>query len=93
MHARLAGVARGAETIAHYRRRGEEGMNVPKPQFGNVAKVTGEDWEGEGPEAAHALRARIQEIRQQRFAAGEGEDWGEAVPWVRCGGQSKVEAC
>lgn len=42
--------------------------------------MTGED---EGPEAAQALKARMQEIRQQQFAAGEMTDWGEAVPWVR----------
>jgi uncharacterized protein (DUF4415 family) len=83
MHARLAGVIRGAETLAHYRRREEEGMDGPKPQFGDVAKVTGETWEDEGPEAAQALKARMQEIRQQRFAEGEMTDWGEAVPWVR----------
>lgn len=48
-----------------------------------MAKVTGEAWEDEGPEAAQALKARMQEIRQQRFAAGERADWGEAVPCVR----------
>ena len=82
MHARLAGVIRGAETIAHYRRR-EEGLDCPKPQFGDVAKVTGEGWEDEGPEVVQALKARMQEIRQLRFAKGEMTDWGEAVPWVR----------
>lgn len=50
-------------------------------------KVTGEAWEDEGPEAAQALKARMQEarmqeVRQQRFAEGEMKDWG-AVPWVR----------
>jgi len=83
MHARLAGVIRGAETLAHYRRREEEGLEGPKPQFGDVAKAAGEDWQDEGPEAAQALKARMQELRQQRFAAGEMTDWGEAVPWVR----------
>lgn len=82
MHARLAGVIRGAETIAHYPRR-EEGLDGPKPQFGDVAKVTGEGWEDEGPEVVQALKARMQEIRQQRFAEGEMTDWREAVPWVR----------
>lgn len=58
-------------------------MDGPKPQLGDVAKVTGEDWEDEGPEAAQALKAWMQEVRQQRFAAGERTEWGEAVPWVR----------
>jgi hypothetical protein len=72
-----------AETLAHYRRREEEGKDGPKQQFEDVAKVTAEDWEDEGPEAAQAQKAWIQDIRQQRFAAGEMTDWGEAVPWVR----------
>lgn len=58
-------------------------MDGPKPQSEDVAEVTGEAWEDEGPEAAQALKARMQEIRQQRLAAGERTDWGEAVPWVR----------
>jgi uncharacterized protein (DUF4415 family) len=82
MHARLAGVIRGADTIAHYRRRETEGLDGPKPQFGDVAKGLGEAWEDEGPEAAQASRAKMQEVRQQRFAE-EGGDWAEAVPWVR----------
>jgi hypothetical protein len=72
-----------AETLPHDRRREEEGKDGPKPQFGDVAKVTGEEWADEGPEAAQALKARMQEIRQQRFAEGDMTDWGEAVPWVR----------
>jgi uncharacterized protein (DUF4415 family) len=82
MHARLAGVIRGAETLAHYRRRETEGLDGPKPQFGDVAQALGKDWEDEGPEVAQALKARMQEVRQRRFAE-EGGDWGEAVPWVR----------
>lgn len=57
-------------------------MDGPKPAFGDVARTLGEDWEDEGPEATQALKARMQEIRQQRFAE-EGGDWGEAVPWMR----------
>jgi hypothetical protein len=72
-----------AETLPHDRRREEEGKDGPKPQFGDVAKVTGEEWADEGPEAAQALKARMQEIRQRRFAEGDMTDWGEAVPWVR----------
>lgn len=55
MHARLAGVIRGAETIDHYRNRGaHEG---PKPQF-----------EAEEGAAEVPLRARAQEMLQQRYA-------------------------
>ncbi len=59
MHARLAGVIRGAETLAHYRRREVEGLDGPKPAFGDVAKEIGEAWGDEGPEVAHALKARM----------------------------------
>jgi uncharacterized protein (DUF4415 family) len=82
MHARLAGVIRGAETLAHYRRREEEGLDGPKPQFGDVAKVTGEDWTDAGPKVAQPSRVKMQEAMQRRFAR-DGGDWGEAVPWVR----------
>jgi uncharacterized protein (DUF4415 family) len=82
MHARLAGVIRGAETLAHYRRREAEGLDGPKPAFGDVARDLGEEWEDEGPEVAAAARAKMQEVRQRRFA-DEGGDWDEAVPWVR----------
>lgn len=55
MHARLAGVIRGAETIDHYRNRG--GYDGPKPGF-----------EGEEEAAEVPLRARAQEMLQQRYA-------------------------
>jgi hypothetical protein len=47
-----------------------------------VARDLGEEWEDEGPEVAAAARAKMQEVRQRRFA-DEGGDWDEAVPWVR----------
>lgn len=60
MHARLAGVIRGAETIDHYRNRGaHEG---PKPQFGDLDRGA----ETTGPDVP--LRARAQELLQQRYA-------------------------
>ena len=80
MHARLAGVIRGAETTAHYRER-EEAHAGGKPQFGDVAKAMGEEWEDAGPEVVEAVRARLQEMRQKREA--EGEPRGFGGPLVR----------
>ena len=75
MHARLAGVIRGAETLAHYRER-EEAWSGEKPQFGDVAKVMGEAWEDAGPEAVGEVRARMQEVWQKREAEGEERVFG-----------------
>jgi hypothetical protein len=72
-------VIRGAETVAHYRRR-EEGLDGPKPAFGDVDRELGEPWEDEGPPVVQAARARMQEALQRRHAL-DGRD--EAVPWVR----------
>jgi uncharacterized protein (DUF4415 family) len=82
MHARLAGVIRGAETTAHYRRR-EELWDGPKPQFGDVAREMGEVWEEEGPSVVQGPRVKMQEVLQRRYGA-EGAPAGEGVvPWVR----------
>ena len=70
MHARLAGVIRGAETLAHYRER-EEAHSGGKPAFGDVAKVMGEAWEDAGPEVVEGVRARMQEMAQKGVAEGE----------------------
>ncbi|MES2816391.1 MAG: BrnA antitoxin family protein [Pseudomonadota bacterium] len=70
MHARLAGVIRGAETLAHYRER-EEAWSGEKPQFGDVAKVTGGAWEDVGPPVVEAVRAAVQEQAQKGVAEGE----------------------
>jgi hypothetical protein len=75
MHARLAGVIRGAETLAHYRER-EEGHSGGKPQFGDVAKAMGGEWEDAGPGAVAAARAWMQEMRQKREAEGEARGFG-----------------
>ncbi|MFN5999205.1 MAG: BrnA antitoxin family protein [Paracoccaceae bacterium] len=76
MHARLAGVIRGAETIAHYRRR-EEGLDGPKPQFGDL------DGERETERPVQAQRVVMQEVLQRRYAE-EGAPEPEALrPWVR----------
>jgi uncharacterized protein (DUF4415 family) len=82
MHARLAGVIRGAETVAHFRRR-EELHEGPKPAFGDIAREMGEAWEDEGPPVVEASRARMQELLQRKYGE-DGEPEGEGlVPWVR----------
>ena len=63
MHARLAGVIRGAETIDHYRNRGA--YEGPKPGFGDLDRELGET---EEPEPDVPLRARAQELLQRRYA-------------------------
>ena len=83
MHARLAGVIRGAETLAHYRRR-EEGFDGPKPQFGDLDREMGEDWTDEGPGVVEASRVRMQEVMQRKYGEDGGkvgEEW--AGPLVR----------
>jgi hypothetical protein len=75
MHARLAGVIRGAETLAHYRER-EEAWSGEKPAFGDVAKVTGGDWEDVGPPVVEAARAAVQEKVQKGVAEGEERVFG-----------------
>ncbi|MBA3910854.1 MAG: hypothetical protein C0524_13505 [Rhodobacter sp.] len=80
MHARLAGVIRGAETIAHHRRR-EEGLDGPKPQFGDLERELGEPWEDEGPPVVQAARVKVQEAMQRKYAVDGGPE--ELVQWVR----------
>lgn len=75
MHARLAGVIKGAETMAHYRRR-ENGFDGAKPQFGDIAKATGSDWSDEGPEVQSRAKAKVTELLQQRYGA-EGMPEGD----------------
>jgi uncharacterized protein (DUF4415 family) len=71
MHARLAGVIRGAETIDHYRKRGEV-YDGPKPGF-----------EGEEGKPVQAERVLMQQLLQRRYAE-EGAPEPEALrPWVR----------
>ena len=82
MHARLAGVIRGAETVAHFRRR-EEGHEGPKPQFGDIDREVGAAWVDEGPEVVEASRAKMQEMLQRKYAEGGGPEGEWAVPWVR----------
>lgn len=75
MHARLAGVIRGAETLAHYRER-EEAYAGEKPSFGDVARVAGGAWEDVGPPVVEAVRVRVQEAAQKGVADGEERVFG-----------------
>lgn len=75
MHARLAGVIRGAETLAHYRER-EEAHAGGKPQFGDVAKAMGGEWEDDGPGVEQAERVFMQERMQKGVAEGEERVFG-----------------
>ncbi|MFN0115095.1 MAG: BrnA antitoxin family protein [Paracoccaceae bacterium] len=67
MHARLAGLVNGAETLNHYKRR-ETYHAGARPAFGENARILGEDWE-DAPdplasfslaELAAAIRARLE---------------------------------
>ena len=82
MHARLAGVIRGAETTAHYRRR-EEGLDGAKPGFGDMEREMGEAWADEGPEVVQASRVKMQEVLQGRYGERGGPEGEALVPWVR----------
>lgn len=67
MHARLAGLIRGAETTNHHRKR-QEDHDGDKPAFGDMARALGETWEDDGPAVPEALRARWVEAMQKRHA-------------------------
>jgi uncharacterized protein (DUF4415 family) len=82
MHARLAGVIRGAETVAHHRRR-EELHDGRKPAFGDVAQELGEDYVDAGPEVVQVARVRLQEAMQRRYGEEGVPEGKEVVPWVR----------
>lgn len=82
MHARLAGVIRGAETVAHFRHRAEA-HDGPKPQFGDTARDLGEAWEDEGPAVVEPGRVRMQELLQRKYGEDGGPEGEGLVPWVR----------
>ena len=71
MHARLAGVIRGAETISHYRRR-QDGFGGTKPAFGETGAMEGAPWPEEAEAPPDARRARLRE-GLQKFYADRGE--------------------
>ena len=79
MHARLAGVIKGAETVNFYHRR--EGMHdAGKPGFGATARSVGEEFVDETPMRVK-LKARVREAQQLKHA--EAGMVGEPVEWVR----------
>jgi uncharacterized protein (DUF4415 family) len=82
MHARLAGVIRGAETVAHFRHR-EEVHDGPKPAFGDVARELGEDWTDEGPGVLEAARVKMQEAMQRKYGAEDGTEGEGFGPLLR----------
>ena len=66
VHARLAGVIRGAETINLYKER-EELHDGPKPAFGDTARAMGEDWQdAPGEETPEMRRQRLREAMAAR---------------------------
>jgi uncharacterized protein (DUF4415 family) len=67
MHARLAVVIKGAETLAHYRKR-EELHDAGKPQFGETARSLGQEWEDDGPPPPARTRVRMAEELQRRHS-------------------------
>lgn len=78
MHARLAGVIQGAETLNHFRTR--DGMHDgKKPAFGDTDRSVGEVFVDDGPEPPAKSKARVVEELQRRNAEtgmpGEPEDW------------------
>ena len=81
MYARLAGVIKGAETTNHFRKRTEV-HSGPKPRFGDIARMAGDDWQDDAAEPTKELRkARFVEALQQKFAEeGVPED---GVPGIR----------
>lgn len=61
MHARLAGVLRGAETVDYYR-RGQEMQPEVRPMFGDLGRAVGQL--GEATEAERAAE-RMAEVRRR----------------------------
>ena len=80
MHARLAGVIKGAETLAHYRKR-EDLFDGGKPAFGETARSLGEKFVDEGPVAERKARAKMREVLQQRQAETGAQ--GAPGEWFR----------
>ncbi len=66
VHARLAGVIRGAETTNHHQKR-QDYHTGPKPRFGDVAREVGQEWE-DAPDGPGVNQARVVEVFQHRYA-------------------------
>ena len=68
MHARLAGVLEGPETLNHFKTRTDAHAG-DKPQFGDVSRDLGEDWD-DGADPATLRKARGKEALR-KFRADE----------------------
>ena len=73
MHARLAGVLEGAETLNHFK-TWEQSFDEPKPEFGFFAQQMGVDWEDAAPKvpgkAKVAQRSAVIRRAQAKRDAG-----------------------
>ncbi len=73
MHARLAGVIEGAETLNHYK-EWQEGQDMPKPAFGHLSQAMGEAWEdAPGQETPVSRKARAMEVLRREYTRRDGE--------------------
>ncbi|MEO6299919.1 MAG: BrnA antitoxin family protein [Paracoccaceae bacterium] len=80
MHARLAGVIKGAETINHYKARADYHADA-KPRFGEAAEMIGEEWiDAPNTDPKAASRVKLRETLQRRYAE-EGTPEGGS-PWI-----------
>ena len=62
MHARLAGLIEGAETMDYLKRREAEGLDGPRPEFGDLQRAEDAAWAEMGetplPRAGRGCRWR-----------------------------------
>ncbi|MEO8243796.1 MAG: BrnA antitoxin family protein [bacterium] len=75
MHARLAGIVEGAETLNHFKQRNEV-HSGPKPQFGDVAREFGEDWE-DAPGPASRVTRKARQLEVLRKAQADRDEVGD----------------
>jgi uncharacterized protein (DUF4415 family) len=70
MHARLAGVIKGAETANYYRQR-DQSYDVPKPEFGAFDKMRGRETDlNDGPEILEYESMRMSQLLQMELGVG-----------------------
>ena len=72
MHARLAGVLEGPETLNHFKTRTESHAG-PKPQFGDVSRDLGEEWDDDAdPVTSRKARGKeaLRKYRADEDAGG-----------------------
>ena len=72
MHARLAGVLEGAETLNHFK-TWEQEFDEPKPKFGFAAGVMGKEWEdAPGTDTRQGQKERFSAILRRDQAQKDG---------------------